>query len=379
MAGNPPVDVQQFGQSIWYDNIRRSMLENGDLKRLLDDDGVLGITSNPTIFQKAIGGSDDYDAALEHVLDLEPYAIFESLAIEDIRNALDILRPIYDRTGGRDGYVSLEVSPLIANDTATTTDEAKRLFKLLDRPNAMIKIPATEAGLPAIEEAIASGVNVNVTLIFGVDNYVDVANAYIRGLERRKAEGKDVGKVASVASFFLSRIDVAVDRMLDNNIRAAQTRGDIARVSLNNKLKGKTAIANAKVAYERFKNMFYGDRFADLREAGAMPQRVLWASTSTKNAAYPDTMYIDGLIGKDTVNTVPPETLRLFKDHGTVAATLEQDVDDAHQTLDMLAEVGINLDDVTRQLQVDGVDLSPIRSTACWNRSLPSATCSKPA
>ncbi len=356
MAGNPPVDIQQLGQSIWYDNIRRRMLENGDLKRLLDEDGVLGITSNPTIFQKAIGGSDDYDAAIEHMLDLEPYAIFEALAIEDIRNALDILRPIYDRTGGRDGYVSLEVSPLIANDTATTTDEAKRLFKLLDRPNAMIKIPATEAGLPAIEEAIASGVNVNVTLIFGVDNYVDVANAYIRGLERRKAEGKDVSRIASVASFFLSRIDVAVDRMLDNNIRAAQTRGDIARVSLNNKLKGKTAIANAKVAYERFKDLFYGDRFADLREAGAMPQRVLWASTSTKNAAYPDTMYVDGLIGKDTVNTIPPETLTLFKDHGTVAPTLEQDVDEAHQMLDMLVEVGVNLDDVTRQLQVDGVD-----------------------
>ncbi len=356
MVGNPPVDVQQFGQSIWYDNIRRSMIENGDLQRLLDEDGVLGITSNPTIFQKAIGGSDDYDAAIEHMLDLEPYAIFKSLAIEDIQHALDILRPIYDRTGGRDGYVSLEVSPLIANDTATTTDEAKRLFKALDRPNAMIKIPATEAGIPAIEEAIASGVNVNVTLIFGVENYIEVANAYIRGLERRKAEGKDVGKVASVASFFLSRIDVAVDRTLDNNIRAAQTRGDIGRVSLNNKLKGKTAIANAKVAYDRFKTLFYGDRFADLRAAGAMPQRVLWASTSTKNAAYPDTMYVDGLIGKDTVNTVPPETLRLFKDHGTVGNTLEQDLDEAQQMLDMLAEVGINLDDVTRQLQVDGVD-----------------------
>ncbi len=356
MAGNPPVDVQQFGQSIWYDNIRRSMLENGDLQRLLDEDGVLGITSNPTIFQKAIGGSDDYDAALEHMLDLDPYAIFEALAIDDIQHALDLLRPIYDRTGGRDGYVSLEVSPLIANDTETTTNEAKRLFKLLDRPNAMIKIPATEAGLPAIEEAIASGVNVNVTLIFGVDNYVDVANAFIRGLERRKAEGKDVSKIASVASFFLSRIDVAVDRMLDNNIRAAQTRGDIGRVSLNNKLKGKTAIANAKVAYERFKELFYGDRFADLREAGAMPQRVLWASTSTKNPAYPDTMYVDALIGKDTVNTVPPETLKLFKDHGTVGNTLEEGTDEAHQMLDMLAEVGVNLDDVTRQLQVDGVN-----------------------
>ncbi len=355
-TGNPPVDVQQFGQSIWYDNIRRSMILNGDLQRLIDDDGVLGITSNPTIFQKAIGGSSDYDSALEHMLDLEPYTIFEKLAIEDIQHALDIMRPIYDRTGGRDGYVSLEVSPLIANDTATTTSEAKRLFKTLNRPNAMIKIPATEAGLPAIEEAIASGVNVNVTLIFGVENYAQVTEAYIRGLERRKADGHDVSKIASVASFFLSRIDVAVDRILDNNIRAAQTRGDLARVSLNNKLKGKTAIANAKIAYKRFKHIFYGQRFEKLREAGAMPQRVLWASTSTKNPAYPDTMYLDALIGRDTVNTVPPETLKLFKDHGTVGDTLDQELDDAEQTMDMLAEVGIDLDDVTRQLQLDGVD-----------------------
>ncbi len=356
MAGNPPVDVQQLGQSIWVDFIRRSTLLNGEMQRLIDEDGVVGVTSNPTIFQKAIGGSDDYDASIQHMLDLDPYAIFEELAVEDIRTALDLFRPIYDRTGGRDGFVSLEVSPLIADDTTTTKNEAIRLFKVIDRPNLMIKIPATEAGIPAIEEAIASGVNVNVTLIFGVANYLQVAEAYIRGLERRKAAGEDVSHIASVASFFLSRIDVAVDRMLDNNIRAAQTRGDVGRVSLNNKLKGKTAIANAKIAYKRFKEIFYGGRFAALRDAGAMPQRVLWASTSTKNPAYSDTMYVDGLIGKDTVNTLPPETIALFKDHGTVANTLDQEVEDAEQTLDMLAEVGINLDDVTRQLQIDGVD-----------------------
>jgi transaldolase/glucose-6-phosphate isomerase len=332
------------------------VIENGDLQRMIDEDGILGVTSNPTIFQKAIGGSDDYDASLQHMLDLEPYAIFEQLAIDDIRNALDLFRPVYERTGGRDGYVSLEVSPLIADDTKTTTEEAIRLFRTIQRPNLMIKIPATEAGIPAIEEAIAVGVNVNVTLIFGVENYVKVTEAYIRGLERLKASGADVSHVASVASFFLSRIDVAVDRMLDNNIRAAQTRGDVGRVSLNNKLKGKTAIANAKVAYKRYKEIFYGARFAELAAAGAMPQRVLWASTGTKNPAYPDTMYVDGLIGRDTVNTLPPETLALFKDHGTVASTLDQGLDDAEQTLDMLAEVGINLDDVTRQLQVDGVD-----------------------
>jgi transaldolase/glucose-6-phosphate isomerase len=356
VAGNPPVDVQQLGQSIWLDFISRKAVMGGEFQRRIDEDGVVGVTSNPTIFQKAIGGSDDYDASIQHILDLEPYAIFEALALEDIQHALDLFRPIYDRTGGRDGFVSLEVSPLLANDTQTTTDEALRLFKVINRPNIMIKIPATEAGIPAIEAAIAAGVNVNVTLIFGIENYIQVAEAYIRGLEKRKAAGEDVSHIASVASFFLSRIDVAVDRMLDNNIRASQMRGDVGRVSLNNKLKGKTAIANAKIAYKRFKEIFYGDRFAALRGSGAMPQRVLWASTSTKNPTYPDTMYIDQLIGKDTVNTVPPETLDLFRDHGTVAETLDQGLDDAEQTLDMLAELGIDLDDVTRQLQLDGVD-----------------------
>ncbi len=357
MAGNPPVDVQQYGQSIWLDFISRRAIEGGEFQRRIDQEGVVGVTSNPTIFQKAIGGSDDYDASIQHMLDLDPHAIFEALVLEDIQHTLDLFRPVYERTGGRDGFVSLEVSPLIANDTQSTTDEALRLFKIINRPNIMIKIPATEAGIPAIEAAIAAGVNVNVTLIFGIENYLQVAEAYIRGLETRMAAGEDISHVASVASFFLSRIDVAVDRMLDNNIRAAQTRGDLGRVSLNNRLKGRTAIANAKVAYKRFKELFYGERFAELRSAGAMPQRVLWASTSTKNAAYSDTMYVDHLIGRNTVNTLPPETLDLFRDHGTVGETLEQGLEDSEQALDMLAEVGIDLNDVTRQLQIDGVDL----------------------
>ena len=235
MAGNPPVDVQQYGQSIWLDFISRRAIEDGEFQRRIDQEGVVGVTSNPTIFQKAIGGSDDYDASIQHMLDLDPHAIFEALALEDIQHALDLFRPVYERTGGRDGFVSLEVSPLIANDTQSTTDEALRLFKIIDRPNIMIKIPATEAGIPAIEAAIAAGVNVNVTLIFGIENYIQVAEAYIRGLEKRKAAGEDISHIASVASFFLSRIDVAVDRMLDNNIRAAQTRGDLGRVSLNNR------------------------------------------------------------------------------------------------------------------------------------------------
>jgi len=351
----PSVEVQAFGQSIWYDNIQRSLITGGELQRMIDHDGILGVTSNPTIFQKAIGSSGDYDPAIMTMLDLSPYEIYERLATEDIQNALDLFRPVYDRTDGRDGYVSLEVSPLIANDTQSTVEEAKRLFAAVNRPNAMIKIPATEAGIPAIEEAVAAGINVNVTLIFSVKNYEQVAMAFIRGLERRMAAGQSVARIASVASFFLSRIDTVVDRMLDNNIRAAQGR-DLARVALNNRLKGKTAIANAKVAYKRFRSIFHGERFAALRSAGAQVQRLLWASTGVKNPAYPDTMYVENLIGRDTVNTMPPDALKAFIDHGRVAETLTQDVDDAEQTLDLLAEAGIDLDQVTYQLQVDGVE-----------------------
>ncbi|MBZ0286485.1 MAG: transaldolase [Anaerolineae bacterium] len=252
---NPPVDVQKFGQSIWLDYIHRRSIEGGELQKYIDEFGVIGVTSNPSIFQKAIGESDDYDAAMMHMLDLDSYAIYEKLAVEDIQKALDLFRPIYDRTDRQDGYVSLEVSPLIADNTDSTISEAKRLFKLVNRPNLMIKIPATQAGIPAIEEAIAAGVNVNVTLIFAVQNYEEVAKAYIRGLERRMRAGGDIRHIASVASFFLSRIDTMVDRMLENNIRAAQGR-DLDRVAANRELLGKAAIANAKMAYKRFMDMF---------------------------------------------------------------------------------------------------------------------------
>jgi transaldolase/glucose-6-phosphate isomerase len=352
----PPAEVQRYGQSIWYDNIRRSLITSGELKRLIDEDGIVGVTSNPTIFQKAIGTSNDYDDAFQTMLDLDANTIYERLAISDIQQALDLLRPVYERTGGRDGFVSLEVSPLIANDTATTIAEAKRLHTTVNRPNVMIKIPSTEAGIPAIEACIAAGININVTLIFGVENYEQVAEAYIRGLERRHADGEEISQIASVASFFLSRIDTLVDKMLDNNIRAAQGR-DVGRVALNNKLKGKTAIANAKIAYKRFKTIFYGERFAAMREAGAQVQRVLWASTGVKNPAYADTLYSDSLIGRDTVNTLPPDALTAFKERGTVkSATLEEGLEDAEQTLKSLADVGINLQAVTNRLQVDGVE-----------------------
>ncbi len=355
MPANPPIDVQAYGQSIWYDNISRRLLANGELRAMIEHDGVMGVTSNPSIFQKAIGESDDYDEPMMHLLELEPYDIYEKLAVEDIQQALDLFLPVYKRTNGRDGYVSLEVSPLIANDTATTIAEAKRLFETVNRPNTMIKIPATEAGIPAIEESIAAGINVNVTLIFAVQNYVQVAEAFIRGLERRLEAGEDISKVASVASFFLSRIDVIVDRMLENNIRAAQGR-DLDRVIINRKLLGKAAISNAKIAYKRFNEMFHGERFEKLLAAGAQVQRPLWASTGTKNPAYADTMYVDSLIGADTVNTVPPATLQAFKDHGTAANTLIENIDEAEDILDLLAEVGIDLDQITRQLQVDGVE-----------------------
>jgi transaldolase/glucose-6-phosphate isomerase len=353
MPGNPPVEVQSHGQSIWYDNIQRGLLRRGELKRLIDSYGVLGVTSNPAIFQKAIGESDDYDAGIMHLLDLEPYEIYERLAIEDIQHAADLLAEVYTRTGGRDGYVSLEVSPLIANDTATTIAEARRLFAAVNRPNVMIKIPATPAGIPAIEESIAAGININVTLIFAVSNYLQVAEAYIRGLERRLDAGEEVSHIASVASFFLSRIDTMVDRMLENNIRAAQGR-DLDRVAANRKLLGKAAIANARWAYKHFRELFYGERFARLRAAGAGVQRPLWASTGTKNPAYPDTMYVDNLIARDTVNTLPPQTLMAFADHGRADKHMPDQ--EAEDVLDMLAEVGIDLDQITHQLQVDGVE-----------------------
>ena len=356
---NPLLEIQKHGQSAWLDYIHRDDLANGDLQRRIDEEGVLGVTSNPSIFQKAIGDSDTYDEDILTMLDLEAEDIYESLAIEDIQNATDLFRPIYDRSAGGDGYVSLEVSPLLARDTQATIDEAKRLFQTVDRPNLMIKIPATPEGIPAIEAAIAAGINVNVTLIFAINNYEQVAEAFIRGLEARQAAGQDISRVASVASFFLSRIDVMVDQILENNIRAAQVQQDTARIGANSKLLGQTAIANAKLAYRSFQRIFEGERFADLRSAGAQVQRPLWASTGTKNPAYPDTLYVDNLIGPHTVNTLPPATLAAFKDHGTVAATLTQDGGaflPPDEVLDRLAEVGIDLGQVTTRLQDDGVD-----------------------
>ncbi|MCU0512856.1 MAG: bifunctional transaldolase/phosoglucose isomerase [Anaerolineae bacterium] len=360
MAHNPPVDVQQYGQSIWLDYIHRKELESGEFQRRLAEDGVMGVTSNPAIFQQAIGESDIYDPVISRLMDLDAEQIYEHLALEDIQNAADQLRSIYDRTDGQDGYVSLEVSPLLAHNTEGTLAEARRLFQAVNRPNVMIKIPGTPEGLPAIESAIAEGININITLLFAVGNYEQVAEAYIKGLERRHAAGQAVGRVASVASFFLSRIDSMIDRILENNIRSAQVTGDTGRIAANRRLLGQAAIASAKLAYRAFQRLFGSARFKALQAAGARVQRPLWASTGTKNPAYPDTRYVDLLIGPDTVNTLPPKTLAAFKDHGTAAETITRNLDDMlppEEVIDKLAEVGIDIDQIAARLQSDGVEL----------------------
>ncbi len=355
MAKNRLEEVYQLGQSIWYDNIQRGLLVSGELQRLIDNDAVTGVTSNPTIFEKAIGGSSDYDDAITALVGqgvTDAGQIFEALAIEDIQLAADLLRPIYDRTDRRDGYISLEVSPLAANDTHRTIREARHLFRRVNRPNVMIKIPATAEGLPAIEQMIYEGVNVNVTLIFSLRVYEKVAAAYIRGLEHRTRDGQPVTGIASVASFFVSRVDTLVDRQLDEKIAA--TDDEEQRVQLR-ALQGKAAVANARLAYEKYREIFHGARFATLHEKGAAPQRCLWASTSTKNPAYRDVLYAEELIGPETVDTMPPQTITAFQDHGIVQVTVENDLPGMHVLMDRLAGAGIDMARVTKQLELDGV------------------------
>ncbi len=334
--------AHELGQSIWYDNLRRSLISTGELQRLLDL-GVRGVTSNPTIFEQAIAGSADYDAALRQLVDegTSVAAIYEALVLDDITRTADLLRPLYDVTHGTDGYVSLEVSPRLAHDTDGTIAEARRLWAALDRPNVMIKVPATPAGIPAIQTLISEGINVNVTLIFSVVQYEAVAEAFIAGLEQRLQAGGALRNVASVASFFVSRIDTAVDRVLEQ-------RG-ITDVQ------GKAAMANAKVAYAAFRRIFSGPRWQHVQQHGAPVQRPLWASTGTKNPHYPNTLYIDSLIGPDTVNTAPAAAIAAFLDHGIIAPTLEQGANEAQATLTQLAELDIDLDAIAQQLQDEGV------------------------
>jgi transaldolase/glucose-6-phosphate isomerase len=339
---NPLQGLRKSGQSAWLDYIRRALILSGDLKRLVDEYGIAGVTSNPTIFDKAVSGSTDYDEALRIIAEhgeRDPKALFLTLAIEDIAMAADVLRPVYDDTKGGDGFASLEVSPNLAHDTAGTIREASDLFSRLARPNVMIKVPGTPEGAPAIEELIARGINVNVTLLFDVKAYEQVALAYIAGLERRRAAGGPIENVASVASFFVSRVDTAVDALLPDS----------------SPLRGKAAIANAKIAYRLFKRLFSGPRWERLAVEGARVQRPLWASTGTKNPAYSDILYVEGLIGPDTVNTMPENTLHAFADHGRTRPTLEEGLDEADQIIATLPEAGINLDQVTAKLLEDGI------------------------
>lgn len=344
---NPLVKLQEMGQSFWYDNIRRKYLHDGTLKGLIESDGLRGMTSNPSIFEKAIGGSDDYDDQLGQLAaaGVDTQEIYEALAIQDIQAACDLFADLFAESGGGDGYVSLEVSPHLARDTAGTVAEAKRLFTAVNRPNLMIKVPATPEGIPAIRDLIGAGLNINVTLMFSMAHYEAVAQAYLDGLKLLADAGGDVTKPASVASFFVSRVDTAVDKKLS-----------ALNIPATNALLGKTAVANSKVVYQRYQEIFHGDAFTELRAAGARPQRLLWASTSTKNPAYPDTLYIDELIGPETVNTIPPQTVNAFRDHGRVAATLEANLTEARKTLARLAQIGLDLNEVTEILQANGVD-----------------------
>ena len=341
--------LHNLGQSLWLDNITRDLLNKGTLKYYLEELSVTGLTSNPTIFEKAIGSGSDYDEQLATLAgsETDPNRLFEALAIRDIRSACDEFRGLYDATVGGDGYVSLEVSPLLAHDTDGTIAAAKRLWAAVDRPNVMIKIPGTPEGVPAITDVIAAGINVNVTLLFSTEQYEAAAHAYIAGIERRVQAGQPVDRVASVASVFVSRIDTAVDKLLDAKI----AQGADLKILL-----GKAGVAGLKMTYERFRALFGADRFAKLRERGAHVQRPLWASTSTKNPAYPELMYVETVVGPDTVNTLPPATLDALMDRGTVVPdTVESDLPGARAELEHLAGAGISLADVTHQLQVEGV------------------------
>ena len=335
-------ELNGLGQSIWFDFIRRSFTASGELQELIDL-GVRGGTSNPSIFEKAIAGSADYDADIQRLVreGKQVEEIYEALVLQDIADAADLLRPLYDESGATDGFVSLEVSPTLAHDTNSTIADAKRLYSHLDRPNVMIKIPATPAGMPAITAAIGAGINVNVTLIFSIAHYEAVVEAYLSGLEQFVAAGGELAGVASVASFFISRVDTSVD--------SALTRAG------NHDMLGRIAVDNAKVAYSRFRELFSGERWKKLSKAGARVQRTLWASTGTKNADYSDTLYLESVIGPDTVNTVPPATLDLFLDHGKVATTIENDLDESLARIAQLSRLGIDLETITQTLQDEGV------------------------
>ncbi len=356
-TANPILEIEnQYGQSIWMDNLSRNIIESGELKQMIADKGIRGITSNPAIFEKAIAGNKIYDSAIEAGIKAGKSVteIYEDLIFEDITNACDIFMPVYEETNGLDGYVSIEVPPNLAKDTESTIAEARRYFQTINRPNLMIKIPGTPEGLPAVEQAIAEGINVNVTLLFSVQSYIDTAWAYISGLEKRAAAGEDISKIASVASFFLSRIDSNIDNRIDSKLESA----DAAAQAKLKGIKGKVAIANAKIAYQKYKEIYSSDRWQALAAKGAKVQRLLWASTSTKNPEYSDVMYVDELVGTDTVNTLPPNTIEACADHCDPANRIETNIEEAQQLIASLedSDVDINLDAVMDELLEEGID-----------------------
>jgi transaldolase len=359
MSGNPLERLQDLGQSVWYDNISRDLLLDGGLKRMIDEDGVVGLTSNPSIFQKAIAESHDYDEAMEEMVSAgaEAEEILDALMIQDVGMAADLLRPVFEATGGVDGYVSIEVAPSLAYDTERTVAEAHRLRAAVGRPNVLIKVPATAQGVPAIERLISDGASVNITLIFSIERYREVMDAYQSGIETliaRRAAGEDVPEprlIRSVASFFVSRLDTLVDKLLT----AAAEDAEASRAEELLSLRGKAAVANARLAYQAFLETFSGSRWEALATTGALVQRPLWASTSTKNPAYSDVLYVDELIGPDTVNTMPQNTLDAYRDHGRPAVTITTGVDDARALMARLAAVGIDMAEVTKQLEDEGV------------------------
>ena len=355
LAANPLRALHDYGQAVWLDYLSRRFITGGELQALVENDGLTGVTSNPTIFEKAIIGSPDYDGSITAAQQQPEFAVkalYERLAIEDIQRAADVLRAVYKATGGRDGYVSLEASPYLAMDTQATIAEARRLSKAVGRENVMIKVPATPPGLPAIRDLIGEGININITLLFSRRVYEDVVDAYLSGLERFIAQGGDPSRIASVASFFVSRIDVAVDKLIEERLLGTDDVGMRATLS---GLRGKIAIANAKLAYQSYKRLFSGPRWSKLRARGAREQRLLWASTGTKNPAYTDVFYVEELIAADTISTMPPATMEAFRDHGKVRPSLEEHIEEASRLMATLDRLGISIDAVTAKLTEEGV------------------------
>jgi transaldolase len=358
MSKNPLVELHKLGQSFWYDNISRDLIQSGEIKRMIDEDGMRGVTSNPTIFHKAIKGTDIYDNQLKSLFkkgELSEKEIFFELAIQDISDAADLLMPVYEESGGKDGFVSIEVDPSLAYNISMTVKEAEDLFTRISKKNLMVKIPATKEGLLAIPQVISKGINVNVTLLFSVKRYEEVTNAYLAGLEERVNRGESIDHINSVASFFVSRVDTLADKLLDETITSDDDPDEDKEKAKN--LKGKTAVANAKIAYQVFKNVFSSDRCIKLKEKGANMQRILWASTSTKNPDYNDLLYVEPLIGPGSVNTMPLNTLQTFRDHGKVERTVDTGLEEAYNVMNGLEELEINIDQITEDLEDEGVRL----------------------